>query len=106
MLDNLVLENVLVFDIETVSQTDDFNHLPDHFKELWEIKVRKLLKEGEVTADSFYERAGIYAEFGKIVCISAGYFKRNESGALQFRVKSFASDDETEVLLGFKNLLD
>lgn len=105
MLDNLTLENLLLFDIETVPQTDNFNHLPDHFKELWEIKVRKMLKEEE-TAESFYERAGIYAEFGKIVCISAGYFKRNEAGQLQFRVKSFASDNEVEVLNGFKNLLD
>ncbi len=105
MLENLNLENLLVFDIETVPQTDDFNHLPEHFKQMWEHKVRKLMKEEEVLAENYYERAGIYAEFGKVVCISAGYFKK-ENGLLKFRVKSFAHDDETEVLLGFKHLLE
>jgi len=93
MLENLNLENLLVFDIETVPQTDDFNNLPDHFKQMWEHKVRKLMKEEDVLAENYYGRAGIYAEFGKVVCISAGYFKK-ENGALKFRVKSFAHDDQ------------
>lgn len=104
MLENLNLENLLVFDIETVPQTDSFDHLPAHLKELWEHKVRKQLKE-ETPAENYYERAGIYAEFGKVVCISAGYFKK-EGGALKFRVKSFASDEEAEALFAFKNLLE
>jgi len=105
MLDNLSLDNLLVFDIETVPQTEDFSHLPEHFRQLWEHKTRRLAKEEDRTAENFYERAGIYAEFGKVVCISAGYFKKENDG-LKFRVKSFASEDETEVLLGFKSLLE
>jgi DNA polymerase elongation subunit (family B) len=106
MLDNVVLENILVFDIETVPQYPRFSDLPPGFRELWEQKGSRLAQEGEnVPSDFFYERAGIYAEFGKVICISAGYFKREE-GRLKFRIKSFASDNEKEVLSGFKNLVD
>jgi len=106
MLDNIQLENVLVFDIETVPQCASFNELPASFKELWETKGRRIAKENEpLPEDFYYERAGIYSEFGKVICISAGYFKK-ESGGLKFRVKSFSSENEVEVLTGFKNLLD
>lgn len=67
------LNNILFLDIETVPQFPDYEALPGEWKELWESKSASLLKyhEGESTA-SLYPRAGIYAEFGRIICISCG----------------------------------
>ncbi len=107
MLDNILLENLLVVDIETVPQTDDFGRLPEDYKELWELKARKYMQEGEQLGDNYFERAGIYAEFGMVVCISAGFFRKAEdNGRMTFKVKSFASQTEKHVLLEFKDLLD
>ncbi|MFC2110301.1 3'-5' exonuclease, partial [Bacteroidota bacterium] len=65
----------------------------------------KTEKESEITPEDFYERAGIWAEFGKIVCISVGYFV-NSKVEVSFRVKSFYGDDEAKLLSEFKELLD
>lgn len=71
MLDDLRLENVLFLDIETVPAAPGFEELPDKMKKLWEKKAEHLKRnDPEITADQLYERAGIYAEFGKIICIS------------------------------------
>ena len=107
MLENLTLENLLLFDIETVPATDDYSALPAEYQSLWEHKIRKLIREDETPAENYFSNAGIYAEFGKIVCISAGFFKRAETGKKWlFKVKSFASDNEAELLTNFKELLD
>ncbi len=91
------IENLLLIDIETVSQFEDYRSLPDTWKELWTDKIEKLLPENE-TPESFYpKRAAIMAEFGKIICISAGYFKY-EDGKLGMRIKSFYGHDEAALL--------
>ncbi len=102
MLANLKLENVLFLDIETVSQKPDFSDLDDRFKYLWEKKA-ELIKRNkpEATADQLYSSAGIYAEFGKIVCISCGFINGKE-----FRVKSFYGDDEKVLLQEFADMLN
>ncbi len=68
------INNILFLDIETVSQFKSFNDLSEPWKELWTKKAEGLLKNSkeEHTAESIYERAGIFAEFGKIICISCG----------------------------------
>ena len=82
------IENLLLIDIETVSQFENYRSLPDTWKELWTDKIEKVLPENE-TPESFYpKRAAIMAEFGKIICISAGYFKYDDS-KLGMRIKSF-----------------
>lgn len=102
MLHNLELDNILFLDIETVPATAGFEQLPDHFKKLWEKKSEQLRRyDPEQTADTLYSRAGIYAEFGKIVCVSCGY----ENGK-EFRLKSFFGDDEKILLEEFANLLN
>lgn len=109
MLDYLKLENVLIYDIETVPAAGRFEDLNKEFQHLWQIKAERshLLKEGETIADNYQNNAGIYAEFGKIVCISVGFFKRdNISGRLVLRVRSFASHNEKELLLQFNELLN
>ena len=96
----LQLENVLFLDIETVPQYENWDDVSETHQTLFEQKTAYQRKE-EKTAEEFYERAGIWAEFGKIICISVGYFTNS-----QLRVTSFYGDDESKLLIDFKELLD
>ncbi len=101
MLNNLNLDNVLFLDIETVSQSPDFSGLNEKFKYLWEKKAALLMRnKPDATADQLYSSAGIYAEFGKIVCISCGF-----TNGKSFRLKSYYGDDEKILLEEFATLL-
>lgn len=104
MLENIDLQQVLVLDIETVPQYASYRDVPTQLTELWEQKTNYNRKQGE-TAEEYYPRAGIWAEFGKIVCISIGIFTR-VNGLLGLRVKSFFGDDEQQVLGDFTELLN
>jgi uncharacterized protein YprB with RNaseH-like and TPR domain len=102
MLDRINLEHILFLDIETVPESEHFNELDDEKKELWDHKS-KYQRKDEFTAEEFYERAGIWAEFGKIICISVGYF--NFKGDIRtFRTTSFHGE-ESKLLKEFKNLM-
>ncbi|MEZ4778177.1 MAG: 3'-5' exonuclease [Flavobacteriaceae bacterium] len=103
MLHRIHLEHILFLDIETVPLFDDFNKLDDLSKLLWEQKTQYQRKD-EVTPEAFYERAGIWAEFGKIICISVGYFKM-KGDIRNFRVTSFHGEEQ-EILNDFKTLLE
>lgn len=103
MIKRINLEHILFLDIETVPIHPHFDHLDDTSKLLWEEKTRYQRKE-EFSAEEFYERAGIWAEFGKIVCISVGYFVL-KGDVRNFRVTSFHGD-EVKILKDFKSLLD
>ncbi len=102
MLEQYDLHNLMVIDIETVPQYSSFEQVPEHFQKLWDLKTQYQRKEE--TPEGFYERAGIWAEFGKIICISVGIFINGKNIGL--RVKSFASHDEKELLEKFSALLD
>ncbi|MDG1476156.1 MAG: 3'-5' exonuclease [Vicingaceae bacterium] len=104
MLEKVNLEKILFLDIETVAQQPDFSELSDDFKRHWARKANFISKEEESPED-IYERAGIYAEFGKIVCISVGFIK-TEFGKNTLRLKSFANDDESKLLTDFFELLN
>jgi DNA polymerase elongation subunit (family B) len=101
MLEQYDLNNLMVLDIETVPQYSSHDQLPVHLQKLWELKTQYQRKEE--TPEDFYERAGIWAEFGKIICISVGIFTRGRNTGL--RVKSYASHDEAELLNNFADLL-
>ena len=73
MLHKLNLDDILFLDIETVPLHQQYSELSAEAQMLWEEKTRYQRKE-EFSAEEFYDRAGIWAEFGKIVCISVGYF--------------------------------
>jgi hypothetical protein len=111
MLDFIDLANILFFDIETVPSTPHFSDLNETWRELWTHKARTLLKKSEedmteADAAEVFERAGIYAEFGRIVCISVGaFYKSSETGQWQTRLKSFHSTDEKALLTEFSELL-
>ncbi|MEO0046104.1 MAG: hypothetical protein RL705_1295 [Bacteroidota bacterium] len=103
MIEKIPLNNILFLDIETVPEENNFNALDAEMKTLWEQKTQYQRKD-EYTPEDFYERAGIWAEFGKIVCISVGYFA-NKSDIRNFRVTSFFGD-EIKILKDFSTLLD
>lgn len=99
----IVKENILFIDIETVPLCENFELLSEENQKLFADKTayQRTNNEEEIPATAFYERAGIWAEFGKVICISIGYFKNNT-----FRLKSFYGDDEVTILNDFKDLLD
>lgn len=108
MLDNVTLSNVMMIDIETAPCVASFDELPERMQRLWEYKadrINKYEEEAQSPADLFFERGGIYAEFGRIICISAGIFKQEE-GQYQFRIKSFYGKDEKTLLQNFTEMLD
>jgi len=103
MLKRINLEHILFLDIETVPQYPSFNDLDDAAKVLYEQKTRYQRKE-DFSPEEFYNRAGIWAEFGKIVCISVGFFKTT-GDIRNFRVTSFHGD-EIKILTDFKSILE
>ena len=98
------LNDILFLDIETVPQEEYWSNLSIETQQLFDAKTKYQRKE-EFTAEEFYDRAGIWAEFGKIVCISVGYFNNTDTNR-QLRIRSFFGDDEHQILTDFKNLLD
>lgn len=104
MLEKIPLETIIFLDIETVPQYENYSDVPDNFKALWE-KKSTFFRSEEQSAEDVYQRAGIYAEFGKIVCISVGLFIPNQS-PYTFRVKSFYGNDEAVFLAEFNNMLN
>ena len=103
MLHKLSMEYVLFLDIETVPEHNSFTELSEEMQKLWAEKTKYQRKE-DYTPEEFYERAGIWAEFGKIVCISVGYFVIRGSERT-FRVTSFYGE-EKKLLQDFKNLIE
>ncbi|GAB1418337.1 3'-5' exonuclease [Bacteroidales bacterium] len=100
MFYELNFSSILFLDIETVSALPNYVQLDERMKKLWDRKASHLKAESTDTPEDLYSRAGIYAEFGKIIVISAGFFKGNE-----FRIKSFYGDDEKIILNEFAELL-
>jgi 3'-5' exonuclease len=106
MLKNLALNQVLFLDVETVPLHENHESLSDIEKKLWKKKADILSKNPEKdTPESLYQRAGIYAEFGKIICISTGHFVEG-SNKRAFRLRSFYGDDEKQLLIAFCDYLN
>jgi len=91
------MKNILFIDIETVPVNKLFTDLDDRMQALWAGKAARIAKED--TAEIAYQRAGIYAEFGKIVCVSAGFIFE-EAGEERLRITSFIGE-EVEILEKF-----
>jgi len=101
------IKNTLVIDIETVSATDSYNDLDSRLKKQWDRKASLIKNEDNLTSEElFFERAGIFAEFGQVICIAVGLFIKRKSGQLGLRIKAFSSKDEKKVLTQFKELID
>ncbi|MEZ4805000.1 MAG: 3'-5' exonuclease [Bacteroidia bacterium] len=104
MLNTINLQDLLVLDIETVSQKASFNELDEEWQELW-TKKAGALNNPEINASLVYDRAAIYAEFGKIVCIGLGIYHLVD-GQYHLKVKAISSHDEKELLSEFAELLN
>ncbi len=105
MIKNIPVEKVLFLDIETAPQTYQFDDLDESTLSLFDAKTRFLQKEDKTVKDLYSERASIYAEFGKIVCISVGFIANTNTGK-QIRLKSFYHEDEETLLKQFSQLLN
>jgi uncharacterized protein YprB with RNaseH-like and TPR domain len=112
MIDQIDATKVLFLDIETVSGRATYEDLDETFQYLWAQKAPGALRRfgeeltGEEIADSYVDRAAIFAEFGKIVCISVGAVYRDKDKRLKIRLKSFADRDEATLLKNFSAMLD
>lgn len=101
------LRDILFLDIETVASTDNFASLDERLKTQWSRKASFLKREEGVTDEQlFHQRAGIYAEFGKVVCIAVGKLYDTESGELGLKTKAYYGHDEKVLLTEFKSMLD
>jgi uncharacterized protein YprB with RNaseH-like and TPR domain len=98
MLENIKITNVLFLDVETAPLVYKYKDLNEKMKPLWDSKFR--FQQAE-TPESLYKKAGVYAEFSKIICISVGFFNDGT-----FRVKSFSGNDEKVILEDFSTLLN
>ncbi|GLR17704.1 ribonuclease H-like domain-containing protein [Portibacter lacus] len=105
------LDNILFLDIETVSEAPTFSALDEDFQKLWTKKAKNILKkqteemiESEIS-DCYHDRAAIFAEFAKIVCITVAYL-RKDGDEYEMRIKSFYGDDEEDLLRDFAKILD
>ncbi|MFO8130435.1 MAG: 3'-5' exonuclease [Bacteroidales bacterium] len=101
MIYHIPPEKILFIDIETVPQWSDYQDMPERFRVLWDKKAERIRRRDEDTAEMLFNSAGIYAEFGKVVCISSGFLANGE-----LRIKSFYGDDEALLLKEFSYLLD
>ena len=105
-LQKLNLDNLLFLDIETVPQVYNFKDLDEKTAQLYLDKNKYLIDRDDLSPDEIYQRAGVFAEFGKIVCISVGYVKDRITGGKEIRLKSFSNDDEETLLIEFADLLN
>ena len=105
MISGYALQQLLFLDIETVPQQENYAALPENWKQLWDYKAGLISRNREVeTPASIYDRAGIYAEFGKIICISCGVIQESASGR-RLIIKSFAGHHEKLLLRQFSDML-
>jgi predicted PolB exonuclease-like 3'-5' exonuclease len=103
MTGDLKLGNILFIDIETVPVAESFDALGERMRKLWEVRSAYLRKDGEESGE-VWPQAGLFAEFGKIICLSAGVFS-SLSEPRRFRIKSFYGDDERKIVRQFGELV-
>ncbi len=104
---NAELRDILFLDIETVGISENFEALDERFKALWARKAAFFKRdEGQTAGDLYDQRAGIHAEFGKVIVIAIGKYVEAENGELGFKTRYFAGEDEKEILTNFKSTLE
>lgn len=94
-------EQLLVVDIETIPQHACYANLPEAWKILWNQRVSKTMPENTDPVLAYEEKAGIHAEFGRIICISTGFFYTDKGGRHCFRIQTLSNHDEKALLSDF-----
>ena len=97
-MEQVNINHILFLDIETAPLVYNYSEMQEPYKKLWDLKFQY---NKEVTAEQQYNKAGIFAEFAKVICICVGYFNGTE-----FRLKSFFGDNEKDILNQFKTMLN
>lgn len=105
MLKSVQLEKIICIDIETVPQFSSLIELPDVLKMLWTKKSERLREATQSDDEHYFHHAGIYAEFGKVICICIGIFQK-VNAQWHLRIKSFSGEDEKQLLTDFSELLE
>lgn len=98
------IQNILFVDIETVPQFPNYEQLPESMKKHWDKKTQYISHNNETT-EEMYPKAGIYSEYGKIIVISFGYFRKTDDNYVLI-IKSLSNDNENILLSQFNALLD
>ena len=104
-LQKVDIEKILFLDIETVPAVYTFSELDEKTANLYIHKNKYIQERDGLTNEEIYQKAGVYAEFGKIICISCGIIT-DKSGGKELRMKSFYGDDEKELLVEFADMLN
>jgi predicted PolB exonuclease-like 3'-5' exonuclease len=103
MLEHLKMDDILFLNLSTAPLAPSYAELSPLIRQLWHEKFR-YLREPD-TPEKQYEKAGLYAEFGKIICLSLGFVK-TQGNERQMRIKSFYGHQEKELLTAFLDLLN
>ena len=105
MLRDFPLNDILFLDIETIPAHPDFQSAPEIEQALWRKKSDSLFRE-ERHPEETYERAGIYAEFGRVICISCGRIRNGQDeNSIRLDIRSFSGEDENLLLQNFSRFL-
>lgn len=97
-----IFSDVLFLDIETVPQYPDYYAAPEKWQELWNKKAERLIENADDDPATVFGRAGIYAEFGKIICISVAFIKNEKLSVKSF----FSENDEKQLLTDFAEMVN
>ncbi|MDX2284621.1 MAG: ribonuclease H-like domain-containing protein [Bacteroidia bacterium] len=102
------IENILFLDIETAPMAPSFEALPERFQKLWRLKAQRYLRtDTSMTAEElFFEKAGIHAEFARVVCISFGYLQFQGEHEAHLWLRSVYKGEEKQILQDFGRILD
>src|SRR5258707_13029351 len=101
------LRDIIFLDIETIGLVEQYAQLSERFKTQWARKASFFKRENNQTdGELFEERAGIYAEFGKIIVIAIGKFVENENGDVVFKTKAFSGGEEKNILEDFNFVIE
>lgn len=103
------LEDVLFIAIQTVPQKVSLDELSPRLQAMWRHKVDFTAGEENTSPEEAYkEKAGLFAEFGKIINLTAAYFhQQGAEGDLHLRVKTLRqAANEKQLLEEFIDLLN
>ena len=103
------IEQILFLDIETAGLVKSYEDLSPRMQELWNKKSKRYQRseEEKLPEELYFEKAGIHAEFGRVVCISCGYLRFEEQGkGPSIKIKSFYGADEKKILEEFGEMVD
>ena len=105
MLSGVNIKNILFLDIETVPIKESFEDLDSTLQKLWKDKTRWKVADKITFSQHYNMKAGLMAEFAKIICISVGYLFTDKKN-VRFRIKSFYGNDEKKIISSFNELLN